>query len=93
MKLKEVPFGLNDYCDEICIYTLGHKDPSEFLKAVRSFAKSDVPQDARDALTVEDVEHLRFRPMSPSEARSWGCGSGVMETIEPRGYGVTAVKL
>jgi hypothetical protein len=34
-----------------------------------------------------------FRPMSPTEARSWGADSGVMETEEGRGYPVTWVAL
>jgi len=48
--------------------------------------------DARTKLTVEDVEHIRFRPMSPTEARGHGLDWGVFQT-DTGGYPVTAVKL
>ncbi len=91
-KLREIPFGLNDAADEVCIYDNGHIEPELFLRRVREWQASDVPQDARDGLTLSDVQHIHFRPMSPSEARAWGCDSGVMKT-ETGGYPVTAVIL
>lgn len=93
MNLKEIPFGTPAYdADAYCIYTNGHVDPLVFLDAVRAMKGSDVPEDARAALTVEDVEHIRFRPMSPTEARENGLTSGVFQT-ETGGYPVTAVRL
>lgn len=93
MKLREIPFGTPiDDPDGYCIYTYGHFDKAAFLEAVKSMTGSDIPDDARAALELEDVEHIRFRPMSPSETRSNGLTSGVMETLQG-GYPVTAVKL
>jgi hypothetical protein len=93
MKLKEIPFGTPvDDPDGCCIYTNKHVDKSEFLDAVKSMRGSNVPDDARAALTIEDVEHIRFRPMSPTEARGNGISWGVFET-DTGGYPVTAVKL
>ena len=92
--LREIEFGIcAGNFNKTCIYDNGHIDSSEFLKRVREMKRSDVPQDAREALTILDVEHRRFRPMSPSEARSWGCDSGVMEAEDGRGYPVTSVTL
>jgi hypothetical protein len=78
--------------DSLCIYTNGHLDPAEFLDAVRAMQHSDVLYEDRAALTVEHVEHVRFRPLSPYEARSIGCDWGVMRT-DVGGYPVTAVVL
>jgi hypothetical protein len=93
VKLREIPFGTPiDDPDGYCVYTNGHVDKTAFLEAVKVMAGSDIPDDARGALELEDVEHIRFRPMSPSEARGNGLTWGVMQT-EDRGYPVTAVKL
>ena len=70
--LREIPFGPAGDADEVCIYDNGHLDPTEFLVAVREMKGSDVPDEVRAALKVEDVKHIRFRPMSPSEARRSG---------------------
>lgn len=93
MKLKEIPFGtpVGDP-DGYCIYANGHLDPVAFLDAVKGWEQSEVPDDVRAELTAEDVKHIRFRPMSPTEARSNGLSWGVMQT-ESGGYPVTAVKL
>lgn len=93
LKLREIPFGtpINDP-DGYCIYTNGHVDPVAFLEAVRSMKGSNVPEDARAELTIEAVEHIRFRPMSPTESRNNGLNWGVFQT-ETGGYPVTAVKL
>jgi hypothetical protein len=93
MKLKEIPFGTPaSDPDGYCIYTNGHVDPEKFLEAVRSMRESELPDDARAALTMEDVQHIRFRPMSPTEARGHGLDWGVF-TTEIGGYQVTAVML
>lgn len=93
LTLKEIPFGTPiDDPDGSCIYTNGHVDKSAFLEAVKDMADSDIPEDARGALELEDVEYVRFRPLSPSEARASGLTWGVIETGEG-GYPVTAVKL
>lgn len=93
MKLREIPFGIPiDDPDGCCIYTNRHVDKAAFLDAVKIMTGSDIPDDARAALNLEDVEYIRFRPMSPSEARGYGITWGVMET-ERGGYPVTAVKL
>lgn len=94
MKLKEISWGPAGDADEVCIYTNGHVPPDGFLEAIRCLTTSDVPDDTRSALTPQDVKHTRFRPMSPSEARSMGYDHGVMEAEEEhRGYPVTAVYL
>ena len=93
IKLKEIPFGTPvDDPDGYCIYTNGHIDPATFLDAVKSMTNSDIPDDARAELTLDDVEYIRFRPMSPTEARKKGLHWGVFQT-ETGGYPVTAVKL
>ena len=77
---------------KVCIYDNGHIDPEQFLASVRDSRTSDVSEERRAELTVSDVEHVRFRPMSPYEARVWGCNSGVMEAEEKeQGYPVTRV--
>lgn len=94
--LKEIEWGLCAGGDNarICIYALGNLEPECFLALVRRKQDSDIPFEAREALDVLDVEHVRFRPMSPSEARAWGCDSGVIEATEgDRGYAVTRVIL
>lgn len=94
MKLKEIAWGLaGDTSGKICIYANGHLPIADFLEAVKSFNSSDVPAESRCALTESDVRHTRFRPMSPSEARSMGYDYGVMEADEEmhRGYPVTEV--
>ena len=95
-RLREIEYGLcaGDGMNKTCIYTTGRLDPKEFLQLVANLAGSDVPLDARQALTEDDVEHTHFRPMSPSEAKSWGGDTGVM-VAEPghRGYEVTRVVL
>lgn len=90
--LREISWGINDSDGGTCIYDNGHIDAGEFLEMVRGFRQSNTPQEARDALSADDVEHLRFRPMSPTEACGWGCDYGVMECDGQRGYPVTAVK-
>ena len=92
--LREIPWGVcgMDY-DQICIYDNGHVDPALFLNRVREMKGSDVPEDARAALTVADVDHVRFRPMSPTEASNAGVKSGITEAEEGRGYAVTRVIL
>ena len=95
IRLREIEFGIaGGDRNETCFYVLGHIDPQAFLNIVVEDKSSDVPLDARQALTVDNVEHTRFRPMSPTEARSWGCDTGVMvaETGH-RGYAVTRVML
>ena len=93
IKLKEISFGTPiDDPDQTCIYTNGHIDRAEFLAAVKDWDSSDVPKEYRAELSESDVEHIRFRPMSPTEARSHGIDWGVMESAD-RGYKVTAVKL
>ena len=92
--LREIEWGIEAGANnKICIYDNGHIDPEEFLKRVREMTGSNVPDDARSALTAEDVAQSRFRPMSPTEAYSWGANSGVMEAEEGRGYPVTWVAL
>lgn len=92
--LREIEWGIQaGDCNKTCIYDNGHIDPVEFLERVREMEWTDVPDDARAALTVEDVTHSRFRPMSPTEAYSWGSTSGVMEAEDGRGYPVTWVAL
>jgi hypothetical protein len=84
--LREISWNDEKYC----IYALGHMDKAEFLNEVRNLKGSEVEQEFRDELTTEDVQHQRFRPMSPPEARSRGYDYGVMTTKEG-GYAVTSV--
>jgi hypothetical protein len=90
--LREVPWGLTGDPEEICIYDNGHIDPAEFLARVRAWDASDIAQADRDALTVDDVRHVRFCPMSPTEARQRGLDYGVIQTLDG-GYPVTVVIL
>lgn len=92
--LREIEWGpCAGACNKICIYDNGHIDPEKFLEQVRTMSGSDVPLEARASLSVDDVKHSRFRPMSPTEAWSWGADSGVMDAEEGRGYAVTWVAL
>jgi len=88
MKLKELPWGE----DQVCIYANGHVGPIGFLAAVKTFSGSDIPQDARDALVLDDVKHTRFTRMSPSECAGLGFDWGFWEQKDGR-YKVTAVFL
>ena len=94
-RLKEIPFGTPvDDPDGYCIYINGHEvEACAFLSAVHAWGASEVPEDARQALTLEDVERIRFRPMSPSEARGHGLTWGVIQSDDETGYPVTAVRL
>lgn len=86
-KFREIEWGYST-----CIYCLGHADPGEFLERLRAESGLDTPSDAIEALQLSDVMHIRFRPMSPSEAKSHGYDWGVMETKRDNcGYKVTAV--
>ena len=93
--IREIGWGYNENEGKVCIYDNGHLDKAKFITDIEINAKRlDTPLDVLIHLTVEDVQHLRFRPMSPSEAKSWGADWGVMEcTEEGRGYPVTAVIL
>ncbi len=95
--LREIPFGTPmDDPDGVLIYHVGTvEDKHAFLQAVCGYSASDVPLDARAELTVDDVEYIRLRPMSPSEARGHGLDWGVIQlgSDDMRGYAVTAVKL
>jgi len=87
--LREICFGL---AGETVIYDNGHQDKDKFLAAIKTWGQSDLPDDAIDSLTVDDVEHTRFSPMSPTQARCRGFDYGVLLTIAG-GYPVTMVKL
>ena len=94
--IREIGWGINESDDKVCIYDNGTWEPEEFLKEIRQSCHLDTPADALDSLTIEDVQHLRFRPMSPYEAKAWGADWGVMDCTEeqgPRGYPVTAIIL
>lgn len=96
IELKEIPWGTPvDDPDGTIIYANGHVDKTEFLSAVKAWPMSDVPDDTRAELTIDDVEHICFKRMSPTEARGNGLGWGVWQTQpgETCGYPVTAVKL
>jgi hypothetical protein len=86
MKLKELPWGE----DQTCIYVNGHVGPVHFLQAVKAFAGSDVPQESRETLILDDVKHTRFTRMSPTECASKGFDWGFWEQKDGR-YKVTAV--
>ena len=94
--IREIPWGtLGDDPDGTCIYDNGHQEPEVFLARVLEFqrsGRSDVPPCDLEALTAKDVQHLRFRPMSPSECDATGSSYGVV-TTESGGYPVTAVIL
>lgn len=88
---RELPWGFGDY-DHYAIYCTGHIDPVDFLAAVQEFQASDVPPDARAALKPTDIEHVRVRRLSPTEARSHGIDWGII-TTDVGGYKVTMVTL
>lgn len=88
--LREIEWGIHEWDHKLCIYGLGTIEPTRFLDMVRNLAGSGAPQDVRDALTPDEVRHMRFRPLSPSEARERGLDWGVLET-EEGGYQVTSV--
>lgn len=92
--LREIEWGLpGGDRNKTVIYDNGHEDPEAFLRRVVADKTLDTPLDVRQALTAADVEHMRFRAMSPTEAKSWDCDSGVLECeSETRGYPVTAEK-
>ncbi len=79
--LKELEWcsGYGEGSDKTCLYANGHIDKAEFLTAVKACRWSDVPQDAREALTLDDVQQCMFRRMSPSEARARGYDSGMLQ--------------
>jgi hypothetical protein len=91
--LREIEWGI--YAggnNKLCIYDNGHIPWDEFIARLKEF-KTDVPQENIDEVTEKEVQHIRFRPMSPSEARSWGADSGVVVAEEGIGYPVTMVIL
>ena len=90
--IREIEWGVSAGDGGSCIYDNGHIPAEQFLSAVKEADHLDTPKDVREAYTVDDVEHLRFRPMSPTEARNWGCDYGVMECDGQRGYPVTAIR-
>lgn len=81
IKLKELEWntGYSEDQTKTCIYANGHVDKAAFLEAVQACDWMDVPKDAREALTLENIEHCMFRRMSPSEARAKGYDSGMMK--------------
>lgn len=89
--IREIEWGPSAGFGGSCIYDNGHIAPEAFLAAVQAAAHLDTPEDVRRGFTAADVQHLRFRPMSPSEAKRWGCDSGVLEAEGDRGYPVTAI--
>lgn len=92
--IREIGWGFSEDEGKTCIYDNGHWDKEAFLKEIRQSCHLDTPADVLSDLTAADVQHLRFRPMAPSEAKNWGADYGVMDcTEEGRGYPVTAVIL
>ena len=92
--IREIGWGINESDGKTCIYDNGHLDKAKFITDLELAKHLDTPLDALIYLTVEDVKHMRFRPMSPSEAKNWGADWGVVDcTEEGRGYPVTAVIL
>ena len=91
--LREIEWGSYAGGDnKTCIYDNGHIPKDEFIAMLKDF-RTDVPQENIDELTESDITHTWFRPMSPSEARAWGCDCGVMQADEGQGYPVTVVVL
>lgn len=90
--LREIEWGTGagEFLNKTAIYRLGHVEPADFLALVLS-ANLDTPRDVIESVQLSEVKYMRLRPMSPSEARSWGCDSGVMEADAGRGYAVTAI--
>ena len=93
--IREIGWGISDCEGRTCIYDNGHLDKAKFITDIELNAgRLDTPRDVLIHLTADNVQHLRFRPMSPAEAKSWGADYGVMDvTEEGRGYPVTAVIL
>lgn len=90
---REIEWGpLGTDRDKTCIYDNGHIDPATFLRNLRMWSNCSFDAQDLSELKESDVEHVRFRPMSPSEAREKDCDHGVMETSEG-GYPVTRVVL
>ena len=92
--IREIEFGSHsgDMGSKTCIYDNGHLDKAKFVTDVELDApRLDTPLDSLIHFISADVQHLWFRPMSPSEARDWGCNSGVMQCEEGQGYPVTAI--
>ena len=91
--LREIEWGhcAGEMMNRTCIYDNGVIPPEQFLRTIRECSTLDTPADIREALKQEDVQHIRFRPMSPSECRCWGCDFGVMEAEGENGYPVTAI--
>ena len=91
-EIRELLWGFDG--DQTCFYALGHLDKSGFLNKIKAMRNTNVPKDARAALTEGDVTHTRYRPMSPSECRGYGVRSGVTPAKDGQyGYAVTEVIL
>jgi hypothetical protein len=90
--LREIEWGhcAGEMMNSTCIYDNGVIPAEEFLRIVRESTVLDTPADVRQTLKPEDVQHIRFRPMPPSECRSWGCDYGVLAADGDRGYPVAA---
>ena len=91
--IREIEWGVSAGYGGTCIYDNGHISAEQFLVAVKDSKHLNTPIDVRVKFTVDEVQHLRFRPMSPSEALNWGCDHGVIEADGQRGYPVTAIKI
>ena len=94
--LRELEWNAGLSRSQTVIYDNGHIDPEKSLALVREAAWMDTDEGCLAALTVADVKHTRFRPMSPSEAKSRGYDTGVMlvgEGESYRGYPVTMVEV
>ena len=92
--IREIAWGYDECDGKVCIYDNGHLDKAKFLTDIELFADHlETPRDVLVHLTIDQVKHLRFRPMSPSEAKNWGADWGVMDCTGEgnRGYPVTAV--
>ena len=92
-RFREIEWGVSAGFGGTCIYDNGHIPADLFLISVKAAKHLDTPMDVREDFKVDEVQYLRFRPMSPSEARNWGCDHGVMEADGQRGYPVTAIKI
>ena len=93
--LRELEWDTGMSQSRIVIYDNGHIDPEKFLALVRGTTWLNSDKACLSALTIADVKHARFRPMSPSEAKSRGYDTGVMQVGEGesyRGYPITMVE-
>lgn len=93
MKIREIAWDIGGSHEKTLLYASGKFPPDAFLAECRKWS-CDCGNDLLEPLKDSDVQYLRFRPMSPSEAKSRGYDTGVMDcTGEPnyRGYAVTAV--